>query len=144
MSVPQASDGHPARLGGVWTREKLIYVSKCSGAFMVAMAPKRAQGKWTNLVFLDLLCGPGIDIINGVEHRGSPLIALDTVPKFDRVFLGDKSKRHVDALRHRMAAEDASRVDLQVGDCHSRAEQIVQDLAGWGTLGLAFIDPEGF
>lgn len=52
-----AADGVRARVGGVWTREKLVYLQKYSAAFMTAMAPKRQQGKWERLVFIDPLCG---------------------------------------------------------------------------------------
>jgi three-Cys-motif partner protein len=138
-----AVDGYPARVGGIWTREKLVYLRKYAHAFMVAMAPKRADGKWARLVFVDLLCGPGVDVITGIEERGSPLIALDTTPQFDRLFLSDIEPESVAALEHRIPPHDVARVDIAVGDCHVRAQHVVSTLA-WGDLGFAFLDPEGF
>ena len=80
-----ATDGLPARVSGPWTREKLTYVEKYASAFMRAMAPKRKSGKWAELVYIDLLAGPGrgIDRDTGVEFDGSPLRALKVVPAFD-------------------------------------------------------------
>jgi three-Cys-motif partner protein len=144
MTPLAASDGHRARAGGSWTREKLVYLRKYASAFMTAMAPKRTEGKWNRLFFIDLLCGPGIDIIDGEEHRGSPLIALDTTPPFDRLFLGDLDEANVQALRRRIPPDEIGRVDLKVGDCHGRAKQVVDEFTAWGDLGFAFIDPEGF
>lgn len=143
MTTPIASDGWPARPGGPWTRAKLEYLQKYASAFMTAMAPKRVEGKWHRLVFVDLLCGPGIDIIEREEQPGSPLIALRVTPGFDRLFLGDRDAETVSALQHRIPSADLARVDVQTGDCHARAQQVVSELV-WGDLGFAFIDPQGF
>ena len=63
----------PARVSGPWTREKLSYLRKYASAFMTAMAPKKQQGKWDQLVYIDLLAGPGRGIVadNGEEFDGS-------------------------------------------------------------------------
>jgi three-Cys-motif partner protein len=143
MSGVIAADGYIAREGGLWTRDKLTYVRNFGQAFMSAMAPKGTARKWGSLVFIDLLCGPGIDVIDGVEHQGSPLTALSIRPAFDRLFLGDIDEQNVNALRHRIAPEDASRVDLRAADCHSRAREVISQVDG-RTLAFAFVDPEGF
>lgn len=134
-----------ARDGGVWTKEKLVYLAKYSAAFMKAMGPKRKLGLWDRLVYIDPLCGPGIDVdrSTGEEFRGSPLIALETAPAFDRIFLGDLSKANVEALEKRVPNGNAARVSLKVEDCHERARQAVQEMRR-RDLGLAFVDPEGF
>jgi three-Cys-motif partner protein len=139
-----ASDGLRARDGGAWTREKLVYLRKYATAFMVAMSKKRTQGKWNRLIFIDLLCGPGIDVIDGEEHQGSPLIALSTIPQFDHLFLGDIDAANVAALRERISSADQVRVSVEASDCHTRAGAVVEQLAEWGELGFAFVDPEGF
>lgn len=42
-----ATDGLRARVAGVWTQEKLMYLRKYAEAFMIAMAPKPAsKGAW--------------------------------------------------------------------------------------------------
>jgi three-Cys-motif partner protein len=92
----RAHDGLHAREGGFWTFEKLTYLKKYADAFMNAMRPKP---QWNRLEFIDLLCGPGIDIIEGKgEQPGSPLIALTTTPPFDKLHLGDLNQRNVEAL----------------------------------------------
>src|SRR5262249_40831146 len=141
---PIASDGHRARAGGAWTVKKLTYLRKYAKAFMVAMAPKRGEGKWKRLLFIDLLCGPGLDIIDGVEHHGSPLIALETEPLFDMLFLGDADEANIAALRTRIPPDHAARIDLVSADCHARARSVIDQVSNWGELGFAFIDPEGF
>jgi three-Cys-motif partner protein len=140
-----ASDGLPARVSGPWTREKLIYVSKYAGAFMTSMAPKRTAQKWVELVYIDLLCGPGLGIEreSGNQFDGSPLRALNINPPFDRLFFSDLSNRNVDALRRRISPNDLNRVTLQSGDCNEVAKRVVKALPT-RSLGLAFIDPEGF
>lgn len=141
----RAQDGLPARVSGPWTREKLTYLRKYATAFMTAMAPKKRQGKWDQMVYIDLLAGPGrgIDADTGEEFDGSPLIALGVQPPFDRLFFGDINPKHIEALRRRIPAEDVQRVDLQVGDCNALAKDVIAELSS-RTLGLAFVDPEGF
>ena len=109
------------------------------------MAPKRAAGKWAELVYLDLLAGPGrgIDRDSGVEFDGSPLRGLKVTPAFDRLFFADLSRRNVEALRRRIAAADLLRVELRVGDCNVVAREAVARLSS-RALGLAFVDPQGF
>lgn len=143
--IRRASDGLRARVSGPWTRDKLAYVERYATAFMTAMAPKRAAGKWDRLVYLDLLAGPGrgIDRDTGVEFDGSPMRALTVSPPFDRLVFGDLNPRNIGALRRRISAQDLARVDLQVGDCNKLAREVVAQLSK-RTLGLAFVDPEGF
>lgn len=143
--MPRAKDGLPARVSGPWTREKLTYLQKYATAFMTAMAPKRNQGKWDKLVYIDLLAGPGkgVDANTGEEFDGSPLLALGVKPAFDRLYLTDLDESNINALGRRIPGGDQSRVDLRVGDCNELASEIVGKLSQ-RTLGLAFIDPQGF
>jgi three-Cys-motif partner protein len=124
-------DGLPVRVSGPWTREKLAYVERYAGAFMKAMAPKRAAGTWDALVYLDLLAGPGRGIARDtrVEFDGSPLRALRIAPRFDRLIFGDLKPRNVEALRRRIPAPDHGRVDLRVGDCNDLARVVVATLS---------------
>ncbi len=135
-----AHDGLPARAGGPWTRQKLAYLKKYAQAFVVAM-----RAKWRGLAYLDFLAASGINIdeATGEEFDGSPLIALKVQPHFDALYLGDADQANVDALGRRIGEVDRSRVDLKRSDCHARAKEVI-DAFPRGTLGLAFIDPEGF
>jgi hypothetical protein len=141
-AIPTAGDGLPARLGGPWTQDKLTYLKKYASGFMVAMAKKN----WERLVYIDLLAGPGLDMNEETrqEFAGSPLIALQTRPAFDKLYLGDADRHNVAALRERIPPQELkTRVELEVGDCHTRAQALVGSLPR-GALGLAFVDPEGF
>lgn len=141
----RAQDGLPARVSGPWTRDKLSYVERYATAFMRAMAPKRKVGKWSELVYLDLLAGPGkgIDRETRAEFDGSPLRALKVAPPFDRLFLSDLRRKNVEALRRRIPPGDVPRVELRIGDCNLVVREVVRQLSRHA-LGLAFIDPQGF
>lgn len=140
-----ASDGLIARPGGIWTREKLTYLTKYATAFMVAMANKRGPEKWDRLVYLDLLCGPGrdVDTESDEEFPGSPLIALSIKPHFDHLYLSDKDSKNIKALEARVSPEDRPRITLRVGDCNAIVDDVLNSISR-RTLGLAFIDPTGF
>src|ERR1700687_997500 len=140
-----AADGLPARTGGIWTREKLTYLKKYASAFMTAMGPKRAQGLWKQLVYIDLLAGPGRDIFTETneEFDGSPLIALAVKPKFDHLYLADKSSRNIGALEARISPQERNRVTVMRGDCNVLIDEVLKEIST-RTLGLAFVDPQGF
>jgi len=142
--IRRASDGLRARVVGPWTREKLTYVERYAKAFMTAMAPKRDQGKWGALVYLDLLSGPGrcLDRDTKAELDGSPLRALQVRPAFDRWYFADVHPHNIEALRQRIPAKDLPRVDLQAEDCNVAVRDIMANLSP-RTLVLAFLDPEG-
>src|SRR5690349_3960818 len=114
-----AADGLPARDSGPWTAEKLGYVERYATAFMRAMRPKHAAKKWDRLVYIDLLCGPGlcIDRTTGDEYLGSALRAVQIRPQFDHYFFSDLKGPNIAALRARIPA--ARRVDTSIcaGDC---------------------------
>lgn len=141
----RAQDGLPARVSGSWSQEKLTYVQRYATAFMTAMAPKRKRGQWSELVYLDFLAGPGlgIDRKTGAEFKGSPLRALSVTPAFDRLVFSDVQPQNVETLRQRIPSKDQPRTDVRLGDCHDVARDVVANLSR-RTLGLAFVDPEGF
>jgi len=114
-------------------------------AFMKAMNSKRKAGLWSELVYVDLLAGPGkgIDRDGDLEFDGSPVRALKITPAFDRLFFSDLDKRNVEALRQRIPVDQQSRVSLHTGDCNAVVRNVVASLTR-KTLGLAFVDPEGF
>jgi three-Cys-motif partner protein len=143
--IRRASDGLRARVVGPWTQEKLAYVERYARAFMTAMAPKRQQGRWKSLVYIDLLAGPGrcIDRKTNDEFHGSPLRALRVQPAFDRLYFTDLDPENIEALRKRIPTEDRDRVDCRSGDCNILAKDIIDQVSG-RTLGFAFVDPEGF
>jgi len=64
-------------------------------------------------------------------------------PAFDLLYFSDLDQRNTDALRKRIPPEQRGRVNCRVGDCNVLVRGIVDKLSR-GTLGLAFLDPEGF
>ncbi len=110
---------------------------------MKAMKPKRDERLWERLIYIDPLCGPGKCISRQHEFPGSPLIALQTQPAFDYLYFSDSNARNISALKQRIPSDDHARSSCQVGDCNQIVPQIIQN---WPqrSLGLAFIDPEGF
>jgi len=96
-----ASDGLRARIAGPRTSEKLVYIEKYCQAFMTAMTPKRKEGKWDKLVYIDLLSGPGrcISKDGAEEYDGSALRAIKVTPKFDHLYFCEKSRLNISALR---------------------------------------------
>ena len=112
--VAKASDGLKAREAGTWTEEKLTYLRKYAEGFMTAMAPKRAEGRWNKLVYIDPLCGSGKCITGNDEFDGSPLIALGIHPAFDHLYFSDRSVRNISALKKRFHEEDRSRVSCKL------------------------------
>ena len=141
--VTQASDGLRARKAGAWTKEKLTYLRKYAEGFMKAMAPKRAEGRWNKLVYIDPLCGAGKCITESEEFDGSPLIALGIRPAFDHLYLSDRSSHNISALKKRISKADRPRASCDVGDCNKLVDDVVSNFPE-RSLGLAFIDPEGF
>jgi len=142
--MPTASDGLEARLAGDWTQEKLYYVQRYCQAFMIAMAPKRAQRRWESLVYIDLLSGPGICINreSGAEFYGSPLLALRINPPFDKFYFRESDQDTFRALDGRLKGLGELSIDAKSGDCNNAVREIVQQLSP-KTLSVAFLDPEG-
>jgi three-Cys-motif partner protein len=140
-----ARDGLIARPARIWTREKLRYLQKYAQAFMTAMAPKRSQGLWDHLEYIDLLCGPGLSVARDTkeEFDGSPLIALKIKPAFDHLYFADLNRENIAALQSRVSTKDSDRVTFRVGDCNVLVDEILNRISS-RTLCLAFIDPEGF
>jgi three-Cys-motif partner protein len=141
--VIRASDGLRARKAGHWTEEKLTYLRKYLEAFMKAMAPKRTAGTWNKLVYIDPLCGSGKCRAGSNEFDGSPLIALGVRPTFDHLYFTDQISHNISALKKRIPEADDSRVSCEVGDCNLVIDKIVRKVPE-RSLGVAFIDPEGF
>ncbi len=141
--VAKASDGLRAREAGTWTKEKFWYLRRYAEGFMKAMAPKRGERLWNKLVYIDPLCGSGKCITENDEFDGSPLIALGIHPAFDHLYLSDRSSHNISALKKRISKADSPRVFCKVGDCNELIGEVVRKFPE-RSLGLAFIDPEGF
>ena len=146
MTLVPASDGLPAREVRSWNAEKLHYAEGYLNIFSTAM-----KDRWAYLAYADLLCGQGLcKDEGGAETPGSPVLALKR-ESFARLFFNDADERAIEALRARMDREGLANgraVETTSRDCNEAAEQARAFLFPAGhardTLGLAFIDNQGF
>lgn len=146
MTLVKASDGYGAREVGPWNNEKLHYVARYLDIFARAM-----KNKWDDLVYADLLCGPGLcKGEDGVETQGSPLLALSH-QQLARFFFNDADEGAVAALHARIARGGSAGgrpVETTSTDCNEVSAVARDFLFPLGTrrsvLGLAFIDNQGF
>ena len=146
MALVEASDHLPAREVGPWNNEKLHYVARYLDIFATGM-----KNKWDDLVYADLLCGPGLcKGEDGVEAQGSPLLALSHEP-LTRFFFNDADGQAIAALRARIGSDTLAEqrpVETTSSDCNQVADVAREFLFPRGTrrsvLGLAFIDNQGF
>jgi three-Cys-motif partner protein len=142
---PIAHDGHIARVVEEWNTEKLFYVDRYMDIFCTGM-----HRSWPNLVYADMLAGPGmcIDSDSGAESPGSPMLAIGH-RWFGRLFLNDAEPSVTASLSARVRAKSpAAQVRVSTGDCNQVVEDAREFLfpeQSWNrTLGLAVIDPSAF
>ena len=146
MTLIEASDGYAAREVRSWNAEKLHYAAGYFNIFSRAM-----KKSWSNLVYADLLCGPGICKDEyGDETLGSPILALER-ESFNRFFFNDADDRAIQALCARIE-RDGLAGDRAIETASRDCNDVVEDVRSFlfpaaqarSTLGLAFIDNQGF
>jgi len=128
---------------GAWAAVKLDYLARYINVFETSM-----RQKWPVRYYVDLLAGPGKNIIreSGTILLGSPLLALTTTYPFTGYFFADLSDENTKALQQRCAASPHSqRVDIRTGDCNDLVNDTVAHIKqdDWHSLNLAFLDPAG-
>ena len=146
MTLVRASDGYDAREVGAWNNEKLHYVARYLDIFAKSM-----KNKWDDLVYADMLCGPGLcKGEDGVETQGSPLLVLSHEP-LARFYFNDADERAIAALRARIGPDGPAEerpVETTSADCNEVARLARQFLfppdTSRSVLGLAFIDNQAF
>jgi len=136
-------DGLTMRPAGSWAADKLDYLYRYINVFETSM-----RNKWRVRYYIDLLSGPGKNRVreSGQVLLGSPLIALTTQHPFTHYIFVDNSPENTAALRQRCSVSPyADRVTILTGDCNTLVDQIVARIQPiqWGSLNLAFLDPEG-
>jgi three-Cys-motif partner protein len=136
-------DGLPMRDAGAWAAVKLDYLQRYIDIFATAMSRK-----WDYLNYIDLMAGPGKNIIKTSKEvlLGSPLRALMTKQPFTNFYFVEKSAQDAETLRLRIASSPyATRCRILTGDCNELVSTIVADLLKTerSALNLAFLDPEG-
>jgi three-Cys-motif partner protein len=64
-------------------------------------------------------------------------------PKFDHLYLADKNSKNIAALTARIPPQERNRVTIMRGDCNVLIDKALRQISA-RTLGLAFVDPQGF
>lgn len=117
------------------------FLGRYVDAFTTSMKDKWGGG----LHYIDLFAGAGLERVGEHEfHWGSPLIAAQVKPPFQRLYLCEQDKRKFEALKKRL--QEFPQPDdpwLVCGDANQQVEQIVE-LVPARSLSLAFLDPYGF
>lgn len=130
-------DDLPVRDAGIWTADKLAIVRYYLPGFARA-----CSGRIRTFHFIDGFAGPGVNVIADERVSGSPLIALETSPKFASCILMDSSERVVEVLRAR-AAPYGSRAIVEKGDCNRDLLPLMGRHLGEWDPALVLLDPEG-
>jgi three-Cys-motif partner protein len=125
------------RGGHIWTADKLKFLENYIPAF------KKATQRAFNTHYVDGFAGPGINNIEGKEHQGSPLIALNTNPPFTKYFFVEQDKRAYSALEQRVKAhQHTTLVSLFNKNFNTAVGKILAKIPDLSPT-LFFLDPEG-
>lgn len=149
--LQNVDDGLMMRDSQDYAKDKLTILSGYISRFTTSMRNK----KWRALNYIDLQAGPGKNQFkpSGDIGLGSPLIALTTPRLFNNYFLVELGNQEYPTLEQRIQTSNVrDRINLYHGDCNVEIDKIIHRLNHidnekipdkWGSLNLAFIDPEG-
>ena len=128
---------------GGWGEEKYRLLSLYSQMFAASM-----KDKWQCRVYIDLFAGSGRSRIKGTNKivAGSPIVALNVEPRFDKYIFCEKSPDKLSALKARVSRDySAADVSFQPGDANESVEDILakipQHTKGFKVLSFCFVDP---
>jgi three-Cys-motif partner protein len=141
--------------GGISTDLKLSVIGEYLKQFTTALRPQ-----FENLWYIDAFAGtgertvviPGRDadmlgpkVDSRVERRrGSAKIAIDVVPRFDRLVFMDKRSKHIAALDDLRASHVDRAIDVIPGDANAAIMKLLSEQRSWaGTRAVMFLDPYG-
>ena len=129
---------------GPWAFKKLLIL-----AIYIDIFTNVAKDHRKNLVYIDLLAGPGFNYIVDFDLviAGSPLLAAiiprvlksGSLNSFDRMILVDNDPENCESLKQILAA------DILCADCNSDTvyDTIISAMKPPDSLFLVFVDPEG-
>src|ERR1051326_5417999 len=101
---------------GAWTEDKHRLVSLYATLFSSGM-----KAKWGKRVYVELYAGAGRARVRGTSKIivGSPLLALQVNPPFDKYVFCEDSPQNLDALRQRVRRlSPVANVAYVPGDCN--------------------------
>jgi len=106
------------------------------------------KNKWECRVYIDLFAGSGHSKIKGTNRiiAGSPLVALNIDPIFDKYIFCEKDPDKLNALQLRVSRDySRANVDFQPGDANELVSQILnkipQHRRNYKVLSFCFVDP---
>ena len=125
-----------------WTPLKLIALMLYLNFYTKVIASQKARKTWCeNMVYIDLLAGPGLNKIKKDIVVGSPLIAARAYKPFDKLILIEKNKISAEALELRLK-KLGLKPQIFVGDCNDKIDDVIGSIPRKSHY-LAFVDCEG-
>ncbi len=128
---------------GSWGEEKYRLLSLYSQMFAASM-----KNKWQCRVYIDLFAGCGRSRVTETNKivAGSPVLALNVEPRFDRYIFCERSAEKLSALKARVSRDySAADVSFQPGDANESVEDILakipQHTKEFKVLSFCFVDP---
>lgn len=132
-------DGLAERVAGPWVEDKLKVLWCYLHGFATACSIKARA--W---YYIDGLAGCGVNRVGATARRlaGSPILALETSPQFDRCLMVESNGAYRRALEHR-TAEYKPRAIVEPGDCNRDLVPAMQRHIDPRYPCLCVLDPEG-
>jgi three-Cys-motif partner protein len=136
-------DGLMSEEIGSWGEEKYRLLSLYSQMFAASM-----KNKWQCRVYIDLFAGSGrsrLKVTNKIV-AGSPIVALNVDPRFDKYIFCERSSEKLSALKARVSRDySGADVSFQHGDANDSVEEILRKIPhhtkGFKVLSFCFVDP---
>ena len=126
---------------GFWTEIKLEIIRKYASTYSLILSKQ----KYIHHAYIDGFCGPGKHISKNGTHfvSGSPVIALEIVPPFQRFYFIDMDPRKLDYLKQQVG--DRNDVYYFRGDCNAILLKEVFPVIKYGNYmrALCLLDPYG-
>jgi len=136
-------DGLLAKPVGVWSLEKLAILHLYFGAFTTAS--KSLGGGY----YFDGFAGPGMCKVRnpvGLPYLswGSPILALNSAPGFERCIFLELSDRNADALQERVKRTiRTAKAEVHVGDVNVIARTILEQVVPKWASCFCLLDQQG-
>lgn len=151
---------HHENIVGPWARKKLDGLESYLRAYTTAL-----KNKSFHLVYIDAFAGAGKSMIRnaweGADDQdlqllddkfleaeaqfieGSPRRALKLENSFSQLFFFDADPGRASLLRGLQSEFPGCRIDVRNGDANALIQDLVPQVAGRSTKGVAFLDPYG-
>lgn len=130
--------GNQRNFGGSWSDQKLAALKSYLAAYNTALSNQHFTR-----IYIDAFAGAGREEVDASEEayrHGSPLIARDTSPQFDRFIFIEKNHQNLSSLKTQFG-EDSRPVDYHCADANDALIDVCQKTAWRHNRAVAFLDP---